>query len=207
MKNYADIMFHQAVAELQKADGSFEKFQTGYRHLTLPKLGLDEIEFIQSRESVYIASVTPDGWPYVQHRGGPRGFLKVIGPSRIACGDYKGNRQFISMGNLAETDRVSLFCMDYMRKARLKIQGRATLTQIADAAPEVVGVLELEGAPAERVLVIDIEAIDWNCPKYIPTFYSEEAIRQVVGGQLGKLQAENEALKAELVSLKTDRIG
>ena len=202
MQNYADMMFHDAVAELQKADGSFEMLETSYRHRTLSKLGLDEIEFIQSRESIYMASMTPDGWPYVQHRGGPRGFLRVTGPSRIACADYKGNRQFVSMGNVSENNRVSLFCMDYMRRARLKIQGHATLTTLEDADPEVVAQLALEGTPAERVLVVDIQALDWNCPKYIPTLYSEEAIVQVIGGQLGKLQAENEALKAELAALK-----
>jgi predicted pyridoxine 5'-phosphate oxidase superfamily flavin-nucleotide-binding protein len=202
MQNYADLMFHDAVAEIQRAEGTFEKYQTFYPHRTLKAFGQHEIDFIQSRESVYISSVSPDGWPYVQHRGGPVGFLKVLSENRIVCADYRGNQQFISMGNLAANDKISMFCMDYTNKARLKLQGHATLQPIAEVAPEVVAQLQIGDLPAERVLIIDIVAMDWNCPKYIPAMFPAAVVRQIAAQMMGELQAENDALKAELARLK-----
>ena len=149
MDNYADLMFHHAVAELQRDDGSYEKYQAGYNHRTQEQLSPDDIGFIQSRESMYLGTVNPDGWPYVQHRGGPRGFLKVIGPSQIACVDYRGNRQFISMGNIATNTKVSLFLMDYLNQARLKIEGCASLVSVSDADPDVLPKLDLKTIPAD----------------------------------------------------------
>ncbi|MEM1375721.1 MAG: pyridoxamine 5'-phosphate oxidase family protein [Pseudomonadota bacterium] len=191
-------MFHEAVADLQRADGGYQQYQIAYQRRTQSGLSPEDIAFIESRESVYLASVTPAGWPYVQHRGGPPGFLRVLGPTRLACADYRGNRQFISMGNLGADDRVSLFLMDYVRKARLKIQGRATLRDLADADPDVVGALSLEGVPVERILTIDVVAMDWNCPKYIPGFYPEAVVTQAIARATAPLQAEIEELKAKL---------
>lgn len=205
MENYADLMFQGAVADLQKADGSHKRFQAYYPHRTKSELGDDEIAFIRSRESFYIASVNADGWPYIQHRGGPRGFLHVIGPARLACADYRGNRQFITMGNLRTEARVSLFLMDYLNHARLKIQGRASLVPVTEADPDLVAQLNSSVAPAERVLMIDVVALDWNCPKYIPTLYSEDALRQVVGPEFAKLRTENEALRQELALLRGEQ--
>ena len=198
MENYADLMFHEAVAELQKQEGTYEKYKTFYPHRRQDQLSENDIAFLQDRESVYIASTTPDGWPYIQHRGGPRGFLKVMGENRIACADYRGNQQFITMGNLKGDDRVSVFCMDYMNRARLKIQGRATLVGRKDADPELLALVDSSELPVERVLVIDIVAMDWNCPKYIPQLLPSEVVQRVVAEKLGALQAENEALRAEL---------
>ena len=202
MDNYAELMFQGVVAELQKADGSYDKFQTAYPHRTQKQLTPDDIDFIRSRESFYIASITAGGWPYIQHRGGPVGFVHVTGPTRIACADYRGNRQFITMGNLRVENRVSLFFMDYLRRARLKIQGQATLEKIEDADPDLVDQLSIGEEPAERILVIDIVALDWNCPKYIPTLYSEAALRQVIGPEIVRLKTENAALKKELAALR-----
>ncbi|MEM7300089.1 MAG: pyridoxamine 5'-phosphate oxidase family protein, partial [Pseudomonadota bacterium] len=126
MQNYADLMFKDAVAELQRAEGTFEKYQAAYKHRTPEALTDDDIAFINARDSFYMATITSDGWPYVQHRGGTRGFVKVAGPNRLAVPDYHGNRQFISMGNLKTTRRMSLFFMDYLNHARLKVQGEAT---------------------------------------------------------------------------------
>ncbi len=202
MENYADLMFHEAIQDLQRADGSHAQFQKMYPHRTQDALSADDIAFIQSRESFYIASTTPDGWPYVQHRGGPAGFLRVSGPNRLLCGDFKGNRQFITMGNLQRDTRVSLFFMDYLNQARLKVQGHATLVPLSEADEAVALSLRTEQPAPERVLQIDVIAMDWNCPKYIPRLYSEAAIRQVVGGQIAQLQAENAALKARLAELE-----
>jgi predicted pyridoxine 5'-phosphate oxidase superfamily flavin-nucleotide-binding protein len=202
MENYADLMFDGAVADLQKADGTYEKYQTAYGHRTADALGPDETQFITARDSFYIASLTQDGWPYIQHRGGARGFVSVTGPTTLALADYRGNRQFITMGNLATDNRVSLFFMDYLNHARLKVQGKATLVKAEDADAALLATLDTTAAPAERVMVIEVIALDWNCPKYIPTLYSEDAIRQVIGPKMGALQAENEALRAELAALK-----
>lgn len=202
MENYAEMMFRDAVAELQREAGTYDKYQKFYPGRTQEKLSENEIAFLQDRESIYIASTTVDGWPYIQHRGGPRGFLKVIGETRIACADYRGNQQFITMGNLAHDDRVSVFCMDYMNRARLKLQGRATLMKSADADPQLWDQLHSPQLPAERALVIDIVAMDWNCPKYIPQMLSAEVVQKAVAEKLGALQAENDALRAELAGLK-----
>ena len=202
MENYADLMFRGAVAELQRSEGTFEKYQTAYKHRTGSELGPDDVDFIRRRDSFYLASITEDGWPYVQHRGGARGFVHVVGPNRLACADYRGNRQFITMGNLQTEARVSLFFIDYMNHARLKLQAKATLKRASEADPDLVARVSSAEAPAERILVVDVVAIDWNCPKYIPTLYPEDALREIVGPQIARLQAENEALKSELAELR-----
>jgi predicted pyridoxine 5'-phosphate oxidase superfamily flavin-nucleotide-binding protein len=201
MENYADRMFQGAVGDLQKEEGTYEKYQTFYPHRTQDGLSGDDIAFIQARESFYIASVTADGWPYIQHRGGIAGFIKVLGPTQIACADYPGNKQFISMGNLQNSSKVSLFFMDYLNHARLKMQGTATLLTAKDAPSDILEAVTDSGPKAERVLIIDIIAMDWNCPKYIPTLYPEAVLQQVIGPQMGKLQAENATLKAQLAAL------
>ncbi len=203
MENYADLMFRGRVAELQRAAGTYEKYQTAYGHRTGDTLGPDEVAFIRSRESFYIASLTEDGAPYIQHRGGAAGFVDVRDGTRLVCADYHGNRQFITMGNLASDGRVSLFFMDYLRHARLKLQGTATLVPADEADPDVVAGFATDAPAPERVLEVQITAFDWNCPKYIPTLYSEAALREVIGPEIGKLRAENAALKAELEALKT----
>lgn len=205
MENYAELMFTEAVQALQEADGVRARFEAYYPHRTQPELTEQDTQFIQARESFYMATVNADGWPYIQHRGGARGFLHVIGPTTLACADYHGNQQYISMGNLKTDDRVSLFFMDYLNHARLKIQGRATLIPVADADPKLVERLDPSGKAAERVLQIEVIARDWNCPKYIPTLYPEAAIRQVVGPQIQQLKEENEALRAELAALKESK--
>ncbi|WP_095588055.1 pyridoxamine 5'-phosphate oxidase family protein [Actibacterium ureilyticum] len=202
MENYAELMFQGRVAELQKADGGYDRYRATYARRTKSGLGPDEVGFIQSRESFYIASVTPDGWPYVQHRGGPAGFLAAIGPARIACLDYVGNRQFITMGHVAQDPRVSLFLMDYMNRARLKIQGRASLLPLDQAEPEVLAKFQPQGTPAERLLVVDVVALDWNCPKYIPPLVPVQVANDATDAYTAELRAENEALKAELAALK-----
>lgn len=202
MENYADLMFTDAVQALQAKAGTKEKFKTFYPHRTQTELSPDDIAFIKARDSFYIASVNANGWPYIQHRGGARGFVHIAGPNTLACADYVGNKQFISQGNLQTDGRVSLFFMDYMNHARLKVQGRATLIPAAEADPALLSQLDQTAAPAERVLTVEITAMDWNCPKYIPTLYPEAAIQQVIGPQIQALRDKNSALKAELAQLK-----
>lgn len=201
MENYARLMFTQAVQDLQEAEGTKLKFETFYPHRTQKSLSEDDIAFIKQRNSFYIASVNSDGWPYVQHRGGARGFIHVAGPTQIACADYLGNKQFISMGNLQHDPRVSIFFMDYLNRRRLKIQGKATLIDVKDADATLLAQLDQSAAPAERVLQIDIVAMDWNCPKYIPTQIPEDMIEQIFGPEIQKLRSENEALREEIARL------
>src|SRR5678816_1004253 len=132
----------------------------------------DETAFIQSRDSFYMATVTETGWPYIQHRGGAHGFLRVLGPTQLAFADYKGNRQLLSTGNLAINDHVALFLMDYPRRERLKILGHARVEDARGhselvsqfAEPDKRGIVE-------RLFFIEVVSFDWNCPKYITPRY------------------------------------
>jgi predicted pyridoxine 5'-phosphate oxidase superfamily flavin-nucleotide-binding protein len=151
----------------------------------------EEIAFIQARDSFYIATVTESGWPYIQHRGGSPGFLRVLDPQTLAFADYRGNRQLLSTGNLAANSRVALFLMDYPQRERLKIVGHG---KVEDALkyPEF---LEHPGAisgKVERIFLIELVAFDWNCPKFITPRYTTEQIDQVVS-----------PLKARIAQLET----
>ena len=197
MDNYAELMFTEAVAALQQQAGSHERFEVTYPRRTRDELGADEIAYIESRRSFYLASLSENGWPYVQHRGGEAGFVKVTGPTQIACADYRGNQQFITQGNLHTQSRVSIFMIDYLLKGRLKLQGHATLTPVEEADPTVTAQLDLS-PPAERVLLVDIVAIDWNCPKYIPDFFPRDFVMEAIRKSVAPLHAEIASLKAQL---------
>jgi len=140
-------------------------------------LAEEERAFIAARDSFYLGTISESGWPYIQHRGGPPGFLQVLDPQTLAFADYGGNRQMLSTGNLATNDRVTLFLMDYPRRERLKILGHA---RVLDASKhpdlaERVHPPEFKQAKPERIFVVDVLSFDWNCPKFItPRFTSEE---------------------------------
>jgi predicted pyridoxine 5'-phosphate oxidase superfamily flavin-nucleotide-binding protein len=139
-------------------------------------LTAEEVEFIASRDSFYIASVSESGWPYVQHRGGPVGFVRVLGPNLLGFADFKGNRQLLTTGNLTISDRVCLFMMDYSRRERLKMLGHARVLD-AREHPELVEQLAPENlrSRVERLFLVEIDSYDWNCPQYItPRFTADE---------------------------------
>jgi uncharacterized protein len=141
----------------------------------------DEAQFIQSRDSFYMATVTEKDWPYMQHRGGPPGFLQVVSPTQLAFADYKGNRQMLSTGNLAANDRVCLFLMDYPQRTRLKLLGHARVED-ARKHPELVAQL---ADPAlqrivERFFFIDVISFDWNCSKYITPRWTAAEVEAAV---------------------------
>ena len=144
------------------------------------ELGAQEEVFIQRRDSFYLASVNADGWPYIQHRGGPRGFLKLLNAHTLGFADLSGNRQLLTTGNVAGNDRVALFLMDYARRERLKLIGHAEVIA-AKENPALAAELAPEGVPArlvERMFRIRVTGFDWNCPKYItPRFTAEEVER------------------------------
>ena len=136
-----------------------------------------EIEFIESRDSFYFATITENGWPYLQHRGGPSGFIRVLGPHQIGFADYGGNRQLISAGSISRQDRVALFMMDYPNRGRVKLLGHAKVHD-AREHPELAEKVTPpggHGAKVERIFIIDILSYDWNCPKFItPRFTAAE---------------------------------
>ena len=141
----------------------------------------DEAQFIAARDSFYMSTVSENGWPYMQHRGGQPGFLHVVNPFTLAFADYKGNRQMLSSGNLAANDRVCLFLMDYPQRTRLKILGQARIED-AREHPELV---EQFATPdvrriVERLFIIDVVSFDWNCPKYITPRYTAAEVEEAV---------------------------
>jgi len=166
----------------------------------------NEVAFIAGRDSFYMASVSETGWPYVQHRGGKTGFLKVIDDQTLAFADYRGNRQYISAGNLAANDRACLFLMDYVRRARLKIFVHVErLALDADQAlTEAVSDVSYKGR-AERIFRLRLEAYDWNCPQHITPRYTEREVEQAVlplRERLSQLEAENATLRVRLEALQ-----
>ena len=141
----------------------------------------EERTFIEARDSFYMATITESGWPYIQHRGGPLGFLRVVSPTQLAFADYRGNRQMLSTGNLAANDRVALFLMDYPRRERLKILGHARIED-ARQHPELVAQLaepEVQRI-VERLFFIEVISFDWNCPKYITQRYTAAEVEKAV---------------------------
>jgi predicted pyridoxine 5'-phosphate oxidase superfamily flavin-nucleotide-binding protein len=179
---FAEIAFTPTVKLVQETMGSRAGYanqeERGNRDFT--RFDQDTASFVATRDSFYIASVSETGWPYVQHRGGPAGFVKVLDERTLGFADYRGNRQYVSVGNLMSDDRVSLFFMDYTRKARLKLFGRVKL--IAADDKEMLAKLRDENhdAKIERGFVITLEAYDWNCPKYITERFTLAEIDQAV---------------------------
>jgi predicted pyridoxine 5'-phosphate oxidase superfamily flavin-nucleotide-binding protein len=157
------------------------------------RLTPEEAMFIATRDSFYMASVAETGWPYLQHRGGAPGFLKVLSPSELAFADFRGNRQMLSTGNVSVNDRVSLFLMDYPNKERLKIMGHAKVLDAREHPDLVKKVAQPEMAAfTERVFVIHVVSFDWNCPQYITPRYTAEEVEAAVAPMRARL-AELEA--------------
>jgi len=141
----------------------------------------DEAQFIQARDSFYLSTVSESGWPYIQHRGGQPGFLRVVNPTTLAFADYQGNRQLLSTGNVAVNDRVCLFLMDYPQRTRLKILGHARIED-ARQHPEIVAKFSPPEVRriVERVFLIEVVSFDWNCPKYITPRYTAAEVEEAV---------------------------
>jgi len=194
-------MFTNTVKAEQEKRGSRETYE---RIAARPAQGAfsgDEIAFIQSRDSFYLASVSETGWPYVQHRGGPTGFLRVSGPTSLAFADYRGNRQFVSTGNIGQDDRISLILMDYPQKARLKILGHAGIVEVGEDAA-LAKSLTGDGNPApERLVTIRVVAFDWNCPKYITPRFTEDEVTALVAPHLSSRDAAITRLADRLSAL------
>jgi len=191
---FADITFTPSVKAAQSLYGSREANQ-GFELSDDPKNEISESEagFIELRDSFYMASISENGWPYVQHRGGPVGFLKVLDSRTLGFADFKGNRQYLSVGNINALSRISLILMDYPNRIRLKIWGTATIVHEREN-PALIEALENPRyrARIERAIVITVEAVEWNCPQHIIPRYTEAEIQRIVE----PLLEENKALKA-----------
>jgi len=185
---FAEIMFTDGVKSAQQEYGSRERLER-FTSMAGPNDALSEREaaFIAQRDSFYIATVNEDGWPYVQHRGGPPGFLRVLGPQRIAYADFRGNTQLVSVGNVSSNDRVSLILMDYPNRRRLKVLGHMRVENAYAVPEEDIAALELPGyaAQVERVVTIDVAAFDWNCPQHIAQRYTASEWAQIEANKNG----------------------
>jgi predicted pyridoxine 5'-phosphate oxidase superfamily flavin-nucleotide-binding protein len=181
---FANTMFSEQAKKLQQQHGSRGQYERMARSgTTEQKLGPDEIEFISARDSFYISTVTPDGWPYVQHRGGVAGFLLVLDEHTLAFADYSGNKQYITAGNLAVNDRFALFLMDYPNRVRLKIIGHARIVEPGNASELEARVrVPEEHTPTERILVLDVVGFDWNCSQHITPRYTLDEIQKQIPG-------------------------
>jgi uncharacterized protein len=161
------------------------------------RLGPDEAAFIAERDGFYLGSVNPEGWPYIQFRGGPPGFLHVLDATTLVFADFGGNRQYITAGNVAENNRVALFLMDYLHRSRLKVSGPLSYTD----SPEVLERLAMPGYPArlERAARIEVVGFDWNCQQHIPVRFNEAEVSAAVDPlhrRIAELEAENQKLRA-----------
>lgn len=201
-RRFLDITATPAVIDARKALGSFAAYDGPPAGDARDLLTDDEADFIAARDSFYLASRSETGWPYVQHRGGPPGFLKVLDATTLAFADFRGNRQYLSLGNVAADDRIALILMDYPNRRRLKVLGRMAARDLSDDA-DVAARLALPDyrGRAERAFVIQVEAFDWNCPQHItPRFTLAEidAATAPLRQRLSALEAENQILRDRL---------
>lgn len=193
----SDVAFTPAVKALQERDGSRPNYarmeqKSGWQS----KVTDDLAAFIAERDSFYLATANADGQPYVQHRGGKTGFLKVVDDSTLAFADFGGNRQFITAGNLAENDKAYIFLMDYANRRRIKLWGRARVVEDDPELLERLTDADYKGAP-ERAIVFDLTAWDVNCPQHIPRKFSESEVAETVRPlqeRIGELEAKLAAL-------------
>jgi hypothetical protein len=199
---FAEIAFTDAVKAQQEKMGSRKLYEASLdadRDFRLAEAAKD---FVESRDHFFMASVSETGWPYVQHRGGPAGFVTVLDESRFAFADYVGNRQYVTLGNLDRNDRAAFIFMDYPNRARLKALGRVRIVSAKDD-PELMARVRPTYAkkPPDRAFIVTVEALDWNCPKYITPRFTREEISDGMASlqdKLTALEAENAALRRML---------
>jgi predicted pyridoxine 5'-phosphate oxidase superfamily flavin-nucleotide-binding protein len=200
---FAELAFTPRVQQAQEAAGSranYARLHGGPDFNDV--LGPDEEQFLAARDSLYLATVGETGWPYVQHRGGPPGFVKVLDERTIGFADFRGNRQYVSVGNLAGDQRIALIAVDYPRRRRLKLLGHARIVT-ADAEPALLERLRTPAyrARVERGIVVTIAGFDWNCPQHITPRYTEAEIAaatQPLRDRIAQLELELQSARARL---------
>ncbi|MGA8651226.1 MAG: pyridoxamine 5'-phosphate oxidase family protein [Xanthobacteraceae bacterium] len=200
---FLDLIATPSVRAAQAANGSRDMWEHFKGHRTFDCFSDNETAFIEARDSFYMATVAENGWPYVQHRGGPPGFLKVLDEKTLGFADFRGNRQYISLGNVAADDRVALILVDYPNRARLKILAHMEARDLA-AEPVLADRLALpdyKGKP-ERAFLLHLETFDWNCPQHITPRFTLADIEPAVSSlrsRIAELEAENQRLRAEIL--------
>jgi predicted pyridoxine 5'-phosphate oxidase superfamily flavin-nucleotide-binding protein len=208
MKRYAsDVAFSAAVKRVQAERGSrpayarMEQEQGGFETAVSDEL----LAFLAEIDTAFLATASADGQPYVQHRGGPKGFIRALDQHTLAFVDFAGNRQFVSTGNLAENDRVCLFLIDYARRRRIKIWGTA---RMVPATPELVAQLAQPGyrGKPEQVVLLTVQAWDANCPQHIPQKLDATDVERALAtlrARVAALEAENRRMRAALARGRT----
>jgi len=192
---FADIAFTSNVQRLQERHGSRAQYaRMQERSGPNDALGPDEAEFLAEADSFFLATVSETGWPYVQHRGGPAGFVKVLSPTTLAFADFRGNLQHVSTGNALGDDRASIIVVDYAHRRRMKLLGRLRFVDLADADPELVRRVAIPGyrARVERVALFEVAAFDWNCPQHIAPRFTEAQVNvatQALRDRIAELEA------------------
>ncbi len=175
-RNFTRYAFTPTVKEIQSEHGSREAYER-MEAMAQHELGAKERRFISERDSFYMATVGNNGWPYVQHRGGPPGFVRVVDDNTMAFADFRGNRQYVSTGNVIDTRRAAMIFVDYPARQRLKVWANAAIVS-PDADPGLAAIVSLEGydAVVERIFRLEVVAFDWNCPQHITPRYTLEEI-------------------------------
>jgi len=201
--SFGSLVFTPLIKQLQELYGSRRQYERMEKAAASEsRFTPFEVEFLEQRDSFYWATIGAAGWPYVQHRGGPKGFIKVPDDQTLALGDFRGNKQYISTGNLLSDNRVAIIMVDYPRQARLKILGRVDILE-GKAAEIWLPKVRMPGEKTalERVFVIHLEAFDWNCPQHITPRYTAAEIRegmQAIETRIEALEQENAALRKQI---------
>ncbi len=204
-RSFGAIAFTDAVKAIQEKHGSRSAYARMEKETYTDGLTENEIRFISQRDSFYMASIGTNQFPYIQHRGGPKGFIKVLDANTIGFVDFSGNKQYISVGNLATNQNVALIMVDYPSRSRLKILARAEIVELKDNPVlfETLNVRDYKNKP-ERMMLLHIEAYDWNCPQHITPRYTLSDIEEAFAGQrqyISELETEIQLLKQRLKDL------
>lgn len=201
-KNFAEIAFTDPIKKLQEKYGSRKSYERMEKFNVIDGLTTNEKTFIENQNSFYLATTNTNNYPYIQHRGGPKGFLKVLDSKRLGFIDFSGNKQYISVGNIKTNKNVSIFIMDYPNKSRLKIFAKSEIIEVADN-PTLFKNLNLKdyNFKPERMIVFHIEAYDWNCPQHITQRYTMQEIEEAIN----PLKNHIENLEAQIKTLTTKK--
>ncbi len=201
---FHDIAFTDLVKAHQQEHGSRRQYECmAQNDVNGGSLGTSEETFLSLRDSFYMATVSETGWPYLQHRGGAAGFVKMLAPDLVGFADLRGNKQYISLGNLDHDARVALFFMDYPHQTRLKVLGRVEIHENDSESATLIERLRTADPKdvPERAILIHVEAFDWNCPQHITPRYTGEELQPALRSlqdRIAALEAENAELRATL---------
>lgn len=202
MKEFLDVGITPSVRLAQEEMGTAHIWEKMKGKRVFDLADERQADFIRARDSFYMATVSETGWPYVQHRGGPKGFIKVIDDTTLAFADFAGNKQYLSLGNARANDRAALILVDYPHRARMKIYARLEFVS-AQERPDLAELTAVPGyrAKIERIAILHVEALDWNCPQHITPRFTQDEIAEAmapVKAKLDVLEAENVRLQALL---------